>query len=110
VDQDLEVCALARSLPAGHLWLTDRYSIAYFCDIRPTYLYTPHGRQFYATRDADEARALLESSRVGLVTFSNSIQEWWPSTALHASLLQQTGDAPELRKRVGYWEAFLLIR
>jgi len=106
VDQDLEVCRLARALPADQVWLTDRYSIAYFCEIRPVHLYTPFGRRFFAASGANEATALLRTHNVGMVSLATSVPDWWPSTSMYTSLQGSTQGSPERRRRIGYWEVF----
>ncbi len=107
VSGDAVICAIADRLPQDAVWLTDRYSIAYYCKRRPIFLYTPEGRAFFAAVDEASALHLLEANRVGLVTLSNADPNWWPSTPFQRALVAEAAShGGGSNRKLGYWDVF----
>lgn len=108
VDADRELCRVAAALPPGAIWLTDRYSVSYYCTRRPMFLYTRGGREFFAAASVEQASARLSSRRVALVALSNSAPDWWPQTTLYRALITRTEARNGSRRSIGYWQVFAL--
>jgi hypothetical protein len=109
VASDLAICDLASRMRSGGIWLTDRYSVSYYCDRRPIYLYTPFGRAFFINQPVQEAYSKLKRNNVELVVFANASPSWWPSTSLYAALNSaESGKESANRRSIGYWQVFIL--
>lgn len=108
VDADRKLCHVAAALPPGTIWLTDRYSVSYYCSRRPIFLYTRRGRDFFAAASVEQASTRLRSERVALVALSNSAPDWWPQTTFYRALMARTDAQSNSRRSIGYWQVFML--
>jgi len=95
------------TLTEGENWITDRNTVAYYCDRTPIFLYTPAGRVWIEAPSPEAAWEMIRRTKVRIVALNNLSPDWWPTTPFYQTLIDP---AHAHRIRLPRWDVFIVHR